>query len=252
MPILAFHNCSSGLFSGLNNYTPGRFEYLLNIITDNHYKIIGLSDYIDSNQKDNHVALTFDDGYETFYQNIFPILKKMSLTATIFIPTDFIGKSNRWDYTGAVFPLQHLSREQIRELSRENIAIASHGLAHRCLTQLSERLLKIELTRSRETLEDIIERKVRFISYPFGRFNGNVESAAADAGYSNGFSLSLLKREEGDFTLPRYAVYAFDTPYSVLNKLKKGALNRIEKIKGAVMNAYAGGTIFLNNLRSNE
>jgi len=52
--------------------------------------------------------------------------------------------------------------------------------------------------------------------------------------------------------LPRYAVYAFDTPYSVLNKLKKGALNRLEKTKGAVMNAYAGGTIFLINLRSNE
>ena len=252
MPILAFHNCSPGLLNGLNNYSPKRFENLLKVIKKNNFKFIGLSDYIDSCQKDNQVVLTFDDGYETFYQYAYPILKEMSLTATIFIPADFIGKTNRWDYSGSVFPSKHLSRQQIKELSRNNITIASHGLAHRCLTQLSDRLLKIELTRSKEILEDTIERKVSFISYPFGRFNGKVESVAAKVGYRNGLSLSMTKGREGGFTLSRYAVYAFDTPFSVLNKLRKGALNRIEKIKGSVMNAYSGGTIFLNNLRGDK
>ncbi len=252
MPILAFHNCSPGLLSGLNNYSPNRFELLLNIIKKQNYKLIGLSDYVDAGQKANHVVLTFDDGYESFYYYVYPILKKYSIPATVFIPTDFIGKTNRWDYTGSVFPSRHLSREQIIELSKYNITIASHGMAHRCLTQLSDRFLKIELARSKNILEEIIDRKISFISYPFGRFNKKVESIAAEIGYRNGFSLSMIGRGEGNFTLAREAVYAFDTPYSVLNKLNKSIFNKIESIKGSIMNAYASGTIFLNNLRGKK
>ncbi len=253
MPILAFHNCSPGLLNGLNNYTPDRLEDLLNIIIANDYKLIALSDYIDAGQKDNHVVLTFDDGYESFYKYLYPILKTNSIPAIVFIPTDFIGKTNSWDYSGSVFPSRHLKREQIIELSKNNITIASHGMAHRCLTQLSDRLLKIELSRSKDILEEIVGRKISYISYPFGRFNKKVEFAATVAGYRYGFSLSLIGgREEGNFTLAREAVYAFDTPYSILNKLDKSILNKIEIIKGSIMNAYAGGTIFLNNLRGNK
>lgn len=252
MPILAFHNCSPGLLNGFNNYSPNRLENLLKFIKDNNFEFIGLSDYIDAGQKADHVVLTFDDGYESFYQYVYPLLKNMAIPATVFIPADFIGKNNRWDYTGLVFPSKHLSREQIIELSKNNITIASHGLAHRCLTQLSDRLLRIELGSSKEIIENIIGRKASFISYPFGRFNRKVELMAVELGYRYGLALSMRKREEGGFTLSRQAIYAFDTQYSVLNKLTTGSLNRIEKIKGSIMNAYAGGTIFLNNLRGNK
>ncbi|MCP4704570.1 MAG: polysaccharide deacetylase family protein [candidate division Zixibacteria bacterium] len=252
MPILAFHNCSPGFLNGLNNYSPNRFENLLVSIQSNNYKFVGLSDYIDDGQKYNDVVLTFDDGYESFYQFVYPILNKLSIPATVFIPTDFIGKTNQWDYMGALFPSEHLSVGQIKELSKNGITIASHGLAHRCLTQMPNRLLNLELKRSKEILEDIIERKISFISYPFGRFNAKVESIASQVGYRNGLALSLRKRGEGGFTIPRQAVYAFDTPYSVNNKLIKGGINKIETLKGIIMNSYAGGTIFLNNLRGKK
>ncbi|MBT7051841.1 MAG: polysaccharide deacetylase family protein [Desulfobacula sp.] len=40
--------------------------------------------------------LTFDDGWCDFYQYVFPLLKKYSIPATVFLPTSFIG-------TGKVF-----------------------------------------------------------------------------------------------------------------------------------------------------
>jgi len=40
----------------------------------------------------NSVILTVDDGYEDFYQYAFPILKKYSMPATVYLSTDFIDK----------------------------------------------------------------------------------------------------------------------------------------------------------------
>jgi len=249
MPILAFHNNSFGFLAGLNNYAPSRFKKLLQFLIDSEYQIASLKDYIETSDKKNLVVLTFDDGYESFYQNVFPILNEMKIPATIFIPSHFIGKINSWDYTGNLLPAKHLSKTQIEELSRNQITIGSHGLSHRCLTNLTDRLLTIELTKSKEIIENIIGKKISFISYPFGRFDSHVESIAFKAGYRQGLSLSHLAQKRSNFTLARYAIYAFDTFYSISKKLKSGPLNGLEKIKGAIMNSYAAGTIALNRLR---
>lgn len=39
------------------------------------------------------VVLTFDDGYRSFYEEIYPVLKKNGIGAFMFVPTGFIGKT---------------------------------------------------------------------------------------------------------------------------------------------------------------
>ena len=60
------------------------------------FKLVSLNELI--LQKDNILncskplcALTFDDGWQDFYQNAFPLLKQYDVPATVFLPTDFIG-----------------------------------------------------------------------------------------------------------------------------------------------------------------
>jgi len=250
--ILTFHSVDRAFHPGFNNYHPKRLKNLLIILKDAGYQFVSLSDYLKSTPDERLISITFDDGFESFNNYVQPILIELEVPSTVFIPFGFIGKKAIWDYMGVIGGSRHLTCEQIKKLSDFGVEFASHGYSHINLTGLSERILRLELERSKKGLEDLAGKEVKFISYPFGRFNGLVESLAAEAGYEQGFSLSFFKKSRYGFTIPRYAVYSTDTLYSVDKKLSGGICNRLENIKGAIMNSYSYGTIFLNKLRASS
>ncbi len=74
--------------------TPESFRLQLELLTEN-YKVISLQDYVEQTLSGDlqagSIALTFDDGWIDFKQHAAPILKEFNLTATVFLPTAFIG-----------------------------------------------------------------------------------------------------------------------------------------------------------------
>jgi len=253
MAVLAFHKIEPSLTVGINNYNPRRLEKLLVTLKETGYCFLDMEQYLAADVHDRAIAtVTFDDGYESFYTRAFPILQSLEVPATVFVPTDFIGLPDSWDYASAFNPARHLSREQIRELSDKGITFGSHGVSHRCLAGLSPRLLKLELERSKKKLEDITGRRMMFLSYPFGRFTPEVEAQALESGYERGFSLASYRTSRFGFTVSRLGVYTIDTPLAVAAKINGGILSRMEKFKGAIINAYASGTILLHRLRAQQ
>jgi peptidoglycan/xylan/chitin deacetylase (PgdA/CDA1 family) len=250
MSILTFHSVEKKLLPGITNYHPTRFERLLKNLKSEKYNFVALNEYLTASDKSELVSLTFDDGYESFYFNVLPILEKYQVPAAVFIPFSFIGKTAKWDYLYYFTKMKHLSEKQLSELKNYNIEIGSHGLTHINLTGLSPRLLEVELKQSKKGLEEIIDGNVNYVGYPFGKFNESVENCSAEIGYRNGFALSYINKNKCHFTYPRFAVYSIDTTYSVMKKLEHGAGSYLEKIKGSIINAYAGGTVVLNKIRS--
>jgi peptidoglycan/xylan/chitin deacetylase (PgdA/CDA1 family) len=41
--------------------------------------------------------ITFDDGYRSVREVAFPVLRDLGLPATVFVPTEFIGRDNEFD-----------------------------------------------------------------------------------------------------------------------------------------------------------
>lgn len=89
--------------------------------------------------------------------------------------------------------------------------IGSHGLSHLVLSNLNLNpvILYQELKESKETIEKIINRKLKYISYPFGRpedVGVKVEMVASRVGYESGYynywtgSADLFKR--GRISMP--------------------------------------------------
>ncbi len=248
MPIIAFHEVSRGFSPGITRYPPERFERLLDYLLSRGFRFWGLKDYLDLNETDDKLAITFDDGYRSLLEFAVPALRARHIPFAIFVPAGFAGKDNRWDYTYFFSKKEHLTPDELRQLSESGVEIGSHGMTHICLIDLSDRLLRIELEKSKNILEDITGREVAYLSYPFGRYNERVEVRALDAGYLRGFSLASFKRSRLGFSISREAIYCHDTPLAVAAKLQPGALRPLEHLKGYILNAYSYGTILYNRM----
>src|ERR1700730_12735474 len=80
-----------------------------------------------------HVAVTFDDGFRTFYDCALPELIKRGIPATMFVITDAIGKT----FGPEGYPEEVMSLEQIRSLPENLITIGSHTMTHPFLPSIN-------------------------------------------------------------------------------------------------------------------
>jgi peptidoglycan/xylan/chitin deacetylase (PgdA/CDA1 family) len=127
------------------------------------------------------VVLTFDDGYENFYQEAYPILSEFGFTATVFAVAQEVGGKSRWDVGSET---QLMSWSQIRELHRLGVEFGSHTMSHPRLTLVPPHLAAQELADSRSLLEQNLGSAVTSLAYPYGDSNSSIELLAREIGYS--------------------------------------------------------------------
>ena len=102
IPVLLYHNFVKTVpdsdpdnFNYIN--TPESFEENIKTFLENGYTIISMKELAlaDSGKielPDKPMIITFDDGYYSNYEYIYPILKQYQVKASIFIVTDKIGQ----------------------------------------------------------------------------------------------------------------------------------------------------------------
>src|SRR5690349_7264774 len=70
--------------------------------------------------------LTFDDGYASLADSAYPLLADLGFTATTFLVTDFVGKTNTWDVRYTWNRLPHLDWAAIERWRARGFDFASH------------------------------------------------------------------------------------------------------------------------------
>lgn len=123
--------------------------------------------------------ITFDDGDITNYRYAYPALKELKISAYFFIIVAKIGVKG------------YMNWEQIRELRDAGMIIASHGMTHRILTELSDEDLDYELRASKKNLEDNLCLTIDYLSIPRGFYNMKVINKAKETGYKAIFSSNI-------------------------------------------------------------
>ena len=245
---LVFHKLLEGLTYGVTNYSPCRFEHLLQTLKNRDWQFPAPDDGARLEQG-RGVVISFDDGYRHLSEILPILMERFSFRPIVFMPTGLLGKSNSWDYSHLLRATPHLDRDTVRKLAASGVVFGSHGTTHRDLASCTTPELKQELEESRRVLQDLTGQEVDLISYPFGRCNRRVIDEAQKAGYRYGFTMRFPHVSDQPLTLGRVPVYAFDTPWSIGRKFASGFVQQVERLKTDTVNRLSGGTIWLNRLR---
>lgn len=179
--------------------SPHVLEAQIDTLIKNGYTFINfkkLNQYFDGKGKlpEKSVILTFDDGYEDFYTDVFPILKKYKVTAVQYVISGFIDKPN------------YMTDTQLREIIKSGLVeIGAHTVDHRNLKHLSYEDAKWEIGQSKKDLEERYRLIVDAFAYPYGGYNDKTPAIVREVGFNTavttegGFMLSNDSR----FTLDR-------------------------------------------------
>lgn len=213
IPTLLYHSVD-GQPAGKNITTSQRLIDHLEAFLSSGYRTVSLDEYIHVVRSKNHsfqeklVLLTFDDGYEDFYTEAWPILKKYNATASVFLITSYIGQLNWWNYKSACFR-RHLSWEQIIELQENGISFGGHSTNHHSLMKFDKGYVWHDMTINKSEIEYRLENPIKAFSYPYGDFSPAVKEAATiyfDIAFSS-------TQGTYDYRLDPYAINRFNAQH---------------------------------------
>jgi len=127
------------------------------------------------------LVLTFDDNGSGIYAYAYPLLRKYGYPATLFVHTNYVGKTTS---------KHHNTWAQLAEMERSGlIAVQSLTANHpEDLRKLSDTLIAHELQLSRFSLETKLGHKIYALVYPYDNYDERVARLAHENGYELAFS----------------------------------------------------------------
>lgn len=198
IPVLMYHSIDYEKGNELR-LPKDQFKEQMKYLKDNGYTTLTLNElynFLDKNKPipEKSIVITLDDGYVDNYSNAYPILKELGIKATIFVVTSNIDKNK-----------DTLTSQQIKEMDKYGIDIASHTYNHDKLDELSYEKQLDTMKKSKNDLEKILNHKVDFIAYPYGKWNETTIKAAKGAGYKMAFTTDgrWCNKENGIYSLDR-------------------------------------------------
>lgn len=181
------------------NVSPPVFQEQLELLKNSNYTTVFIKDIPTIIENGRNIcypatALTFDDGYEDFYIYVYPLLKRYSIKATVYVIDEFIGKKD------------FMTVEQLKEISASGLVeIGSHTLSHLNLLEVSSDEARRQITGSRNSLSQRLGISIETFSYPFGKYSQEHERIVQEAGYTVAVTVQdgSEYKQEDLFQLPR-------------------------------------------------
>lgn len=240
--VLMFHHIHDKDESS-STITTKLFRDQLTYLQNRGFHFISLNDFKQFLQgspvPENAVLVTFDDGYESFHTNAYPILKELHVPAVNFLITDTFKDPKQGG-------LPFLSREEVRTMAKESgdlIAFGSHTDALHAKVDnkalLTGKLIvngkeETDQEYSRRILEDtrasiskineLVPYQTDTMAYPFGIYNEKAIQLVKEAGIKYGFTIlpRMATRKDDPLRIPRInAGSPYITPEVLYNTIAR-------------------------------
>ena len=172
----------------------------LEIIEKNNITFVNpknFEDELKNRKKERKILLTIDDGFSSFYENAWPILKQKKIPFILFVSTREVGAFN------------YMTWEQIREIVKEDfVEIGNHSHTHEYLVDENEDLIRKDIEKSISIFKKELGKNSVFFSYPFGEYSVQFKEIIKSLNFKYAFGQhSGVVDETKDFyELPRYPI----------------------------------------------
>jgi len=189
VPVLVYHNLGKDsrgrLVLGVDAFTE-QMKYL----KAHGFRVVSAAEFVEWLQLRRQlprktVVLTFDDGYRSFREHAYPVLKELGFTATLFVYTDYVGAGRN-----------ALSWDDLKALAAEGFDVQAHSKSHTDLRRGDHeseatygRRMQTELIEPPRMLAKSIGRPISFLAYPYGRFDDAVLARVKEQGYQAAFTV---------------------------------------------------------------
>lgn len=207
VPILMYHQIQANplptnpLWSSLF-VSPNQLDDQLKYLISQNYHVVTLDDVqnaLDGKEilPQNPIVLTFDDGYQNFYDNGYPLLRKYNARGIEFVITNVVGSG------------VYLNWNEIKTLYASGfVTFGAHTRHHPFLTSISSALAIDEISGSKSDLEKQLKTKIMWFAYPYGDYNPKVVSLVKSAGFRGSVTTNpgATETKDGAFTMPRIMV----------------------------------------------
>ena len=172
----------------------------LNIIEENKISFINPNNFeeeLKNNKTQRKMLLTIDDGFSSFFDNAWPILKKKKIPFILFISTREVGSFN------------YMTWDQIKELSKENfVEIGNHSHTHEYLVDENNNFIKKDIEKSITIFKDKLGKNSNFFSYPFGEYSLEFKDIIKSLGFKYAFGQhsGVMDETKNLYELPRFPI----------------------------------------------
>lgn len=206
--ILSYHNI--GLDKAFFTVSPSNLQKQVDYLVGNNFSIVSLTQLVEkvrSNQSiGNSIVLTFNDGYESVYTHVFPLLKKHNLPASVFLGVEYIDTTVQ---TSDNFSFKTLSMSQIREMLASGLVEFFPQTQHRvALDSVAYEGAAMKIDQARAELESVVQKDARVFSFPKGRYTQKLIEHLKEAGWLGAVTSKegLVHADSDLFILPRNSV----------------------------------------------
>ena len=172
----------------------------IDLIKNNQFRFINPNKFESAllNQKNSKkILLTIDDGFKSFYDQAWPILKKQEIPFILFINTREVGSNG------------YMNWKQINEISKEKfVHIGNHSFSHEYLVDKKNEEIINDINLAIADFKNNLGYNSPFFSYPFGEYSNNFKDIVKNLGFKYAFGQhSGVVDETKDFyELPRFPI----------------------------------------------
>jgi len=209
VPVLLYHRLGLSVTDAMTVRT-AVFAAQLAYLKSHDYTVIPLrhlTDYLAGKTTQlpaRAVVICADDGHESVYTALFPLIRRYHVPVTLFI------------YPSAISNASYaLTWQQLHEMQDSGLVdIQSHSYWHpnfkkekvRLGKDAYEKFVRVQLVQSKSVLEKQFGKPVDMLAWPFGIYDDELIRAASAAGYVAAFTIErrAVSHTDNVMALPRF------------------------------------------------